>query len=208
MAYVTILKELLFFIRGQRDNKILTDQNINIWTANSTQEFFDKNNIKREANDLGPIYGFQWRHFGVQYKTCTDNYDSLGVDQLQNIIDEIKRDKNSRRLIVSAWNPMCLREMALPPCNTLFHILLLNNKLTLILYQRSGDMGLVVPFNIASYSMLAIIISYLTGYEPGEFVHVIGDIHVYSNHISSLQEQIKRKPYKFPKFYIMPQRKI
>ncbi|ELA48329.1 thymidylate synthase [Vavraia culicis subsp. floridensis] len=207
-AYDLILKELLFFVKAQTDNKILTSQNVNIWNANSTDEFFKQYGINRPAGDLGPIYGFQWRHFGAPYKTSSDNYDGQGIDQLQNIIDEIKRDKNSRRLIVSAWNPLCIKEMALPPCHTMYHIVILNDKITLILYQRSGDMGLGVPFNIASYSILAAMIGYMTGYELGEFVHVIGDAHVYSNHVDALKTQLKREPYEFPKLYIRPKRKI
>lgn len=207
-AYDLILKELLFFVKAQTDNRILTDQKVNIWTANSTAEFFKQYGIDRPAGDLGPIYGFQWRHFGAKYRTCHDNYEGEGVDQLQNIIDEIKRDKNSRRMVVSAWNPLCLEEMALPPCHTLFQVLVLDNKLTMILYQRSGDIGLGVPFNIASYSLLAAMIGHMTGYEPGEFVHVIGDAHVYLNHIDALSVQIKRQPYPFPKLYVRPGRKI
>lgn len=198
-AYDLILKELLFFLKGQTDNKILTDQKVNIWTGNSTKEFFEQYGINRPAGDLGPIYGFQWRHFGAKYKSSADNYDNQGIDQLQNLIDEIKRDKHSRRMVVSAWNPTCIREMALPPCHTLFQVLIMDEKLTMILYQRSGDMGLGVPFNIASYSILAKIICHMTGYEPGEFVHVIGDTHVYLNHVEALKIQLKREPYPFPK---------
>lgn len=207
-AYASILKELLFFIKGQTNNKILTEQNVNIWTANSTDEFFKKYGINRPAGDLGPIYGFQWRHFGAKYKTCHDDYTGQGVDQLQNLIDNIKKNPLSRRHLVCAWNPRQLTEMALPPCHSLFQILILNNKLSLILYQRSGDMGLGIPFNIASYSILAAIIGYMTGYELGEFVHVIGDAHVYLNHIDALNSQVQRKPFQFPKLYIRPKRKI
>ncbi|ELQ75668.1 bifunctional Thymidylate synthase [Trachipleistophora hominis] len=207
-AFDIILKELLFFVKAQTDNKILTCQNVKIWNGNSTAEFFEQYCINRPAGDLGPVYGFQWRHFGAQYKSSSDNYDGQGVDQLQNVIDEIKRDKNSRRLIISAWNPLCIKEMALPPCHTMFQILILEEKVTLIMYQRSGDIGLGVPFNIASYSILAAMIGYMTGYAPGEFVHVIGDAHVYLNHVDALKVQLGREPYDFPKLYIRPKRKI
>lgn len=207
-AFAIILKELLFFIKGQTNNKILTDQNVNIWTDNCTEEFFKKYGINRPAGDLGPIYGFQWRHFGAKYKSCFDDYQNQGIDQLRNLIEGIKKDPYGRRHIVSAWNPTCINEMALPPCHTLFQVLISDNQLSMILYQRSGDIGLGVPFNIASYSILAKIIAYMTGYEAKEFIHFIGDAHIYSNHIEPLKEQIKREPFDFPKLKISPKRKI
>lgn len=207
-AYLTILKELLFFIKGQTDNKILTSQNVHIWTPNSTKEFFKKNGINRNPGDLGPIYGFQWRHFGAEYKTCHDDYEGQGIDQLQQLIDDIKKNPYSRRHLVSAWNPQCLKEMALPPCHTLFQVLVLDNKISLTLFQRSGDMGLGVPFNIASYSILAKIIAYMTGFEAGEFIHFITDAHIYLNHIDPLKEQIEREALPFPKLRIKPKREI
>lgn len=207
-AFLTILKELLFFIKAKTDNKILTDQGVHIWTANSTDDFFRKYNINRRSGDLGPIYGFQWRHFGAEYKTCDDDYDGQGVDQLQKIIDDIKKNPSSRRHIVSAWNPTCIDKMALPPCHTLFQVLVLDNKISLTLFQRSGDMGLGVPFNIASYCILTKIIAYMTGYEAGEFIHFITDCHVYLNHVVPLKKQIERTPFPFPTLKIVPKREI
>lgn len=207
-AYGSILKELLFFIRGQTDNEILTSQNVHIWTDNSTKEFFEKNGINRPAGDLGPIYGFQWRHFGAKYKSCHDNYDGQGIDQLQELIENIKKNPLSRRHIVTAWNPLCINEMALPPCHSFFHVLIIENKITLLLYQRSADMGLGVPFNIASYCMLAKMIGYMTGYETGEFIHVMADAHIYLNHLEPLNIQLERKPFPFPKLRIVPKREI
>lgn len=193
-----VLEELIFFINGQTDNKILQKKNIRIWDGNSSKEFFEKNNIDREEGDLGPVYGFQWRHWGAQYQTCRDNYEGKGIDQLKTVIEAIKLNPANRRLVVSAWNPTQIEEMALPPCHCLFQFHVANDKLSCILYQRSADMGLGVPFNIASYSLLTIIIAKLTGLQPGEFVHSIGDVHVYSDHINPLNDQLKREPRSFP----------
>lgn len=198
VPFRVVLEELLFFIRGQTDNSILRAKNIHIWDGNSTKEFFEKNNIKREENDLGPVYGFQWRHFGAEYKTCKDSYEGLGIDQLKNAIETLKTNPASRRLVVVAWNPRDLPQMALPPCHCLFQFLSANGKLSCILYQRSGDMGLGVPFNIASYSLLAIMVAKLAGLEPGEFIHFIGDTHVYLDHVEPLRKQLMNEPRGFP----------
>ncbi|ORD93636.1 TYS1 [Enterospora canceri] len=199
VAYKSILEELLFFIRGQTDNEILKEKGVKIWNGNSTKEYFEKVGINREANDLGPVYGFQWRHYGAAYETCRTNYDGKGIDQLNDVIAQIKNNPASRRHIVCAWNPMQLKEMALPPCHTLFHFKVYGNKLSCILYQRSGDVGLGVPFNIASYSLLTIIVAKLCNLEPNEFIHFIGDTHVYKDHVEPLKQQIKREPFDFPK---------
>lgn len=199
VPFRVVLEELLFFIRGQTDNKILKEKNIHIWDGNSTKEFFMKNGINREADDLGPVYGFQWRHYGAQYNTCNDDYTDKGIDQLNNVIETLKKNPNSRRMIVVAWNPIQLKEMALPPCHCLFQFLVTGNKLSCILYQRSGDMGLGIPFNIASYSILTHMVAKITGLEPHEFIHFIGDTHVYSNHVEPLKEQLEREPRTFPK---------
>lgn len=193
-----IAEELLFFIRSQTDNKILKAKNIHIWDGNSTKEYFQRSGISREEDDLGPVYGFQWRHYGAEYKTCKDSYEGKGIDQLQYAIDTLKSNPTSRRMIVVAWNPVQLNEMALPPCHCMFHFLAADGKLTCILYQRSGDMGLGVPFNIASYSLLAVMVAKLTGLEPYEFVHFIGDTHVYLDHVEPLKVQLEREPREFP----------
>lgn len=198
----TVLEELLFFIRGQTDNSILTKKGINIWTPNSTKEFLLKNGIDREENDLGPIYGFQWRHFGAEYKSCHDDYKNQGIDQLANVIHSLKNNKHSRRNVVVSWNPKDLHLMALPPCHALFQFIVRDNYLDCVLYQRSGDMGLGIPFNIASYSLLTIMVAHVCGYEPGEFVHFIGDAHVYLNHVDALSNQCERQPKGFPKLFI------
>lgn len=198
VPFRVVAEELLFFVRSQTDNKILKSKNIHIWDGNSTKEYFEKVGIERKEDDLGPVYGFQWRHFGAEYKTCNDNYEGQGIDQLQRAIDTLKANPASRRMVVVAWNPQQLSEMALPPCHCMFQFLAANGKLTCILYQRSGDMGLGVPFNIASYSLLTVMVAKLAGLEPYEFVHFIGDAHVYCDHIEPLKLQLEREPRDFP----------
>lgn len=160
----------------------------------------------REEGDLGPIYGFQWRHFGAKYIDMHTDYTGQGIDQLQEVINKLKSNPSDRRIIMSAWNPLDLHLMALPPCHC-FVQFYVNDKseLSCLLYQRSGDVGLGVPFNIASYSLLTYMIAHVTGLKPGEFVHSIGDSHVYLNHIDGLQEQLKREPREFPRLIIKRQ---
>tara|TARA_Y100000780_G_C13693021_1_gene420305 strand:- start:2643 stop:3527 length:885 start_codon:yes stop_codon:yes gene_type:complete len=205
-AWKTCLKELLWFINGKTDNKLLTDQNVHIWDGNGSRDFLDSRGLtSNKEGDLGPIYGFQWRNFNGTYRSC-DDYDKDGVDQIQYVINALKNDgsqpgenKYSRRLIVSAWNPCSLNKMALPPCHILFQFYV-NSKdeLSCHLYQRSGDVGLGVPFNIASYSFLVFIVAKLCRLKPGEFVYSLGDCHIYEEHVDSLKTQIKREPYDFP----------
>ena len=163
VAWKTCLKELLWFIRGSTSNKELQAENVKIWNGNASREFLDSRNLHHLAeNDLGPVYGHQWRHFNAYYKTCDDDYSGEGVDQLQYIIDNLKNPetRTSRRLVMSAWNPAQLDEMSLPPCHVLVQFNVTDkNKLSCSLYQRSGDVGLGVPFNIASYSFLTHIIA-------------------------------------------------
>lgn len=194
-----VIEELLFFVRGQTDNKILKEKNVHIWDGNSTKEYFEKNGIDRQEDDLGPVYGFQWRHFGATYKNCESDHLEEGIDQLKSVIETLKTNPSSRRMIVTAWNPSQLKEMALPPCHCLFQFLAVDGKLTCILYQRSGDVGLGIPFNIASYSLLTVMIAKLTGLIPHEFVHFIGDTHVYLDHINPLKMQLERTPRAFPR---------
>lgn len=198
VPFKIVLEELLFFIRSQTDNKVLKKKNIHIWDGNSTKEFYANYGINREEDDLGPVYGFQWRHFGAKYKTCKDSYDNQGIDQLKIAIDTIRTNPSSRRIVVTAWNPLQLSEMALPPCHLLFQFFVANGKLSCILYQRSADMGLGVPFNICSYSLLTIMVAKITGLEPGEFIHFMGDTHVYLDHIEPLKVQLEREPREFP----------
>ena len=204
VACKTVIKELLWFIKGSTNNKLLQDQKVHIWDGNSSREFLDKNGFTdREENELGPIYGFQWRHSGAEYKTCHDDYTGQGVDQLQECINSLKTNPHSRRMIVCAWNPKDLNNMALPPCHILFQWYVSSDKrLSLQLYQRSGDFFLGVPFNIMSYSVLIYMVAHLTGLKPGKFIHIIGDAHAYECHSEAIREQIKRIPSKFPKFKI------
>lgn len=198
-----ITEELLWFIRGSTDAKILQEKNVKIWDGNSTREFLDKCGFTdRAVGDLGPVYGFQWRHFGASYKTCDDDYTGQGIDQLNEVIEKIKKNPNDRRIIMSAWNPLDIPKMALPPCHCLVQFYVANDELSCQLYQRSADMGLGVPFNIASYALLTYMIAHVTGLKPGDFIHTLGDAHVYLNHIEPLEEQIKRVPRKFPKLII------
>ena len=194
-----IAEELLWFIRGSTDSELLDAKNVKIWNANGSRDFLDKQGFQnREVGDLGPVYGFQWRHFGAEYIDKNTNYSGHGIDQLQNCISIIKNNPNSRRIILCAWNPTDIPKMALPPCHTLCQFYVNDNKLSCQLYQRSADMGLGLPFNIASYSLLTYMIAHITNLEPGEFIHTIGDAHVYTNHINPLQTQMDRTPYKYP----------
>ncbi|KAK5781293.1 thymidylate synthase PWA37_004726 [Arxiozyma heterogenica] len=201
-----IILELLWFIAGCTDGNKLSEQGVKIWDGNGSREYLDKLGLTdRKVGDLGPIYGFQWRHFGAKYKTCDDDYSGQGVDQLKDVIWKLKNNPYDRRIIMSAWNPPDFPQMALPPCHV-FSQFYVNfpkepNKkprLSCLLYQRSCDMGLGVPFNIASYALLTIMIAHITDMEPGEFIHTMGDAHVYRDHIDALKEQIRREPRPFP----------
>jgi thymidylate synthase len=206
VAFKTCLKELLWFINGNTNNKILKEQKVGIWNQNASREFLDSRGLlNNEVDDLGPVYGHQWRHFNAKYNNCNTDYTGKGVDQLQNIIDQLKNPttRNSRRLIMSAWNPEQLDEMALPPCHILCQFCVTeNNKLSCSLYQRSGDVGLGVPFNIASYSILTHLIAKHCGLVPKEFIYFLGNAHIYDDHIEVLKKQITRKPFIFPKLNI------
>ena len=203
VAWKTCFHELIWFIRGCTDNKKLIEKNVHIWDANATREFLDSRGLtENEENDLGPVYGHQWRHFNAPYSNCHENYDGLGIDQLQNIINMLNdpEQRTSRRLVLSAWNPCQLDEMALPPCHVLMQFYVKEDKyLSCSLYQRSGDVGLGVPFNIASYSFLTHKIAHHCGLIADEFVHFIGNAHIYEDHIDTLKLQIERTPMSFPK---------
>lgn len=203
-----VVEELLWMIRGCTDSKELSKTGVTIWDANGSREFLDKIRLKdREVGDLGPIYGFQWRHFGATYVDCHTNYsdgkeNTSGIDQLKEVIETIKKDPNSRRIIMSAWNPTDLKKMALPPCHALCQFHVANGELSCTMYQRSCDLGLGVPFNIASYSLLTCMIAHVCNLKPGDFVHMMADTHVYLNHVDALKEQIARTPVEFPILHI------
>jgi len=202
-----VAEELIWFISGSTDAHLLRDKKIKIWDGNSTREFFDKNPgipKEREAGDLGPVYGFQWRHFGAKYVDRFTDYSGQGADQLAEVIHKIKTNPNDRRIIMSAWNPADLHQMALPPCHMFAQFFVANGEVSCLMYQRSADMGLGVPFNIASYALLTRMIAQVCGLKAGDFMHVIGDAHVYVNHVEPLQGQIDRTPRAFPSLNINP----
>ena len=192
---------MIWFIQGSTNNQELIDNKVSIWTQNA-EEYHTRSEYK--LGDLGPIYGFQWRHFGAQYNGCDSSYKSQGVDQLQWIIDEIKRNPQSRRLVLSAWNPVDIPNMALPPCHVMVQFYVEKGFIDAQMYQRSGDMFLGVPFNISSYSFLLHIVGALTGYKPRMFHHILGDAHIYQSHIDAVTMQIQRYPVKFPTLITQP----
>ncbi|ERE82569.1 thymidylate synthase-like protein [Cricetulus griseus] len=199
-----VLEELLWFIKGSTNAKELSSKGVRIWDANGSRDFLDSLGFSaRQEGDLGPVYGFQWRHFGADYKDMDSDYSGQGVDQLQKVIDTIKTNPDDRRIIMCAWNPKDLPLMALPPCHALCQFYVENGELSCQLYQRSGDMGLGVPFNIASYALLTYMIAHITGLKPGDFVHTLGDAHIYLNHIEPLKIQLQREPRPFPKLKIL-----
>ena len=204
VGYKTVLRELLWFIHGSTSNEELTDKKVHIWTPNSSREFLDSRGLDYEEGDLGPVYGFQWRHFGAEYIDKDTDYSGQGIDQLQNVIDLIKNDPNSRRIIMNSWNASDLDKMALPPCHVMcqFNVNTKVGTLDCQLYQRSGDMFLGVPFNIASYAFLTHIIAKVTGYQVGKLIHVLGDTHIYESHLDAVKEQLLRVPYSFPELII------
>lgn len=202
-----ILHELLWFLAGDTNIKYLVDNDVKIWNEwpyeafkkstdyqNETlEEFVEKiktnEEFAKKHGELGPVYGKQWRDF-------------FGVDQIKEVIRQIKETPDSRRIIVSAWNPKELPDMALPPCHAFMQFYVINNKLSLQLYQRSGDIFLGIPFNIASYSLLLMMVAQVTDLEVGEFVHTIGDAHIYHNHFDQINLQLSREPRKLPKMVI------
>ena len=182
MHLKSIIYELLWFIKGDTNVKYLQEHGVRIWN-----EWADEN------GDLGPIYGAQWR-----------NWNGDGIDQLAEVIETLKRNPNDRRMIVSAWNPSQLKAMHLPPCHMMFQFYVANGKLSCLLYQRSCDMFLGVPFNIASYALLTMMIAQVCGLKLGDFVHVLGDTHIYHNHFEQVKEQLKRVPLALPQMKINP----
>ncbi len=184
-----LVEELLWFISGDTSSKTLEKKGVNIWKKNGSREFLDRQGLTdREEGDLGPIYGFQWRHFGAFYTSYNKDYKGKGIDQLANIIETIKKNPDDRRMILSAWNPAQQHLMALPPCHMFAQFYVSDGELSCQVYQRSADMGLGVPFNIASYALLTHMIAKCTGLVARELIHVMGDCHVYLNHVETLRE--------------------
>ena len=193
----SIINELLWFLSGRTDNEWLAERGVSIWKEWATAEQCAR--FGRKEGDLGPIYGHQWRNYGGS-RQADGSYVSDGVDQIQAVLDGISKNPESRRLIVSGWNPLEADQVALPPCHTLFQFWCdpKAKVLSCQLYQRSGDIFLGVPFNIASYALLTMMIAQVTGYQAGEFVHTLGDAHLYHNHFEQAKTQIEREPTTAP----------
>lgn len=181
----SIIYELLWFLNGDTNVKYLQDHGVRIWN-----EWADDN------GDLGPIYGYQWRHWRTP--------DGKEIDQIANLVNALKNNPDSRRHIISAWNPADVDDMALPPCHTMFQFYVSDGRLSCQLYQRSGDSFLGVPFNIASYALLTMMMAQVCGYKPGIFVHTLGDAHIYLNHLEQVNMQLQREPYPLPTMRINP----
>ena len=181
----SIIHELLWFLSGDTNIKYLHDNGVTIW-----DEWADEN------GDLGPVYGYQWRSW--------PNPNGQSIDQISQVVNSLKNNPDSRRHIVSAWNPAEVDKMALPPCHSLFQFYVADGKLSCQLYQRSADLFLGVPFNIASYALLTMMMAQVTGLRPGEFVHTLGDVHIYSNHFEQVKEQLSREPRALPVMKINP----
>lgn len=207
-AWKTCLKELLWFIRGETDNKILKQQGVHIWDANGSREFLDSRGLQLYPEDmLGPIYGYQWRNYNASYNCFSGKpiqnieHPFNGIDQLQQIIDALKdpKQRTSRRLIMTAWNPKQLDQMALPPCHVMCQFNVHDgDKLSCALYQRSNDECCGTPFNIASYSFLTHLLAKHCGLQAYEFVYFKGNCHIYEDHIEAAKTQIEREPFEFP----------
>lgn len=199
--FKSIVYELFWFLSGSTHVDYLQENNVRIWnewaTADQTARF------NRPAGDLGPIYGHQWRNYGAT-KREDGSYDNDGVDQITDVIEQIKTNPNSRRLIVSGWNPKEAEQVALPPCHTLFQFFVADNKLSCQLYQRSADLFLGVPFNIASYALLTHMVAQVCGLEVGEFVWTGGDCHIYQNHREQVELQLTRSLYELPTLTLNP----
>jgi thymidylate synthase len=226
-----VTTELLWFVSGCTSSKPLSDAGIHIWDGNGSRQFLDNLGFTdREEGDLGPVYGFQWRHFGAEYQDCHADYTGKGVDQIQEIVRKLKHNPFDRRIILSAWNVADLSRMALPPCHMFAQFYVsypdaprgeaalrsssvgndtangvtgrAKGHLSCTLYQRSCDMGLGVPFNIASYALLTHMLAHACDLIPGELIHSMGDAHVYLDHIDALKEQLLREPREFPEFAV------
>ena len=199
----SIVHELLWFVRGETTVQSLKDVGVSIWdewaTAEKTARF------GRGAGDLGPVYGHQWRNFGAT-KKADGSFEKDGVDQLARLVRDIRESPMSRRLLVTGWNPEEADQVALPPCHTLFQFHVQDGELSCHLYQRSGDVFLGVPFNIASYALLTLMVAQATGLKPGDFVHSFGDVHLYNNHVDQAREQLGREPRAFPRMRLNPER--
>ncbi|MGM5484703.1 MAG: thymidylate synthase [Nanobdellota archaeon] len=200
-----IASELEFFIKGITDKEWLKERKNHIWDQWCTPDIVPYNNDpetkKRmaEERDLGPIYGWQWRNFGAEYESYDKPPKGEGVDQLKKVVETLKEDPSDRRMMVTAWNPTDLHRMALPPCHYSFQVTVIDGKLNLMWNQRSVDVALGLPFNIASYALMLHLLAKETGLKEGKLVGFFGDTHIYENHLEGLKEQVKREPFPLPK---------
>jgi len=192
-----IAEELLWFLSGSTDEADLRERGVDIWKEWADLEHTSK--FGREEGDLGPVYGYLWRNFGGRYPQR-----SGGIDQIARVIHGIRNNPQSRRHLVTGWDPREATQVELPPCHTIFQFYVANGKLSCQLYQRSADLLLGVPFNIASYALLTMMIAQICDLEPGEFIHSFGDVHIYNNHIKQVNTQLAREPKKLPQVMINP----
>lgn len=204
MFHKGVIEELLWFLKGDTNSKTLEKKGVCIWKDNSSCETLKSLGLTdRKEGDCGPIYGFNFRHYGAKYVDCETDYTNCGYDQVKEALRMIKEEPYSRRIMINLWNPLTLNESVLPPCHVIYQFKVIKNKLSCSLYQRSGDMGLGVPFNMASAALMTIIFAKLSNLEPYELIHTIGDSHVYLDHEEGLLNQILRPPYKFPRINII-----
>lgn len=195
MFWKGVVEELLFFIRGSTNSKLLEEKGVNIWKWNTTKDFINNCNLNYEEGDMGPMYGWQWRNFGSEYIDCNTNYKDKGYDQLKKIVEEIKNNPTSRRIIMTDYNPSQNSQGVLYPCHSLIlQFYVKKNILDVKMYQRSVDSFLGLPFNIASTSLLLMIISKLTNYQVGKVIITMGDIHIYESHVDQIIKQMNRTP--------------
>ena len=197
----SIIHELMWFLRGETHVAPLQEAGVRIWNDWSTAEQTAR--FGRKEGDLGPIYGHQWRNFGASTKD-DGSYAKDGVDQIQRALDLIQNNPHSRRILVTGWNPQEADKVALPPCHTIFQFYVQDGRLSCQLYQRSADIFLGVPFNIASYALLTLMVAQVTGLKPGDFVHTLGDAHLYANHFEQAREQLSRIPGPLPVMRLNP----
>jgi thymidylate synthase len=210
VSFKCLAEELLWFISGNTNTKKLAEKGIHIWDANSTREFLDKNGFKNyKEGDIGPMYGFQWRHFGAKYIDCDTDYKGQGIDQIQYVIDMLRSKSDSREIVLSAWNAVDISKMILPPCHVSIQFKRYDNKLSALVFQRSADVALGLPFNIASYALLVNIIAKIVDCVPDKLIFTLGDAHVYENHIIMLKQQINyNMQHKLPTLVIKDKKDI
>jgi thymidylate synthase len=194
-----VIEELMWFLSGDTSARRLQEKGIRIWDGNTSREFLDARHLNYDEGDCGPVYGFQWRHWNAPYDTCDTCYNGAGIDQVRQVIDSIKNDPMSRRHIINSWNVEQLDQMVLPPCHVMCQFYVSNDGgLSCQMYQRSADVFLGLPFNIASYAALTYVIAKMSGLVPRSLQICIGDAHIYTNHIDAANLQLQNTPKAFP----------